>query len=384
MKTPTTSALTIGIVILLAPLWIPANALVSPSPINNKGRLSKSTIEFKDPKTQCDVVLLGCIHGSQSSSDDVRALISDAPTDAVVLELCQPRMVDLIRYVDEQQHLTPLEQYSKMVSSVFQRQEWPTLLPLLLVSAFSFIQTELSGLRPWYEFATAKQVCEEEGIDVFLADQTRDDTYREMRKFPQTAGTLLTSKERIEQASRVLNRAFLGEADLPVPQLSFLDFITRSSQVVTELFRYMAPFLPILLLTGYSVDELDASIAEYLEGTSLGNPSLSGGLVGGGGGGIQDSIASFGFDILACVFSLALVYTAMALPLAKIILSERDKYLTRNIKRACEFVTEQRDGQPGRVLVVLGFLHCNGIAKLMVAGSDGEEEGRRTTDLIQA
>ena len=61
--------------------------------------------------------------------------------------------------------------------------------------------------------------------------------------------------------------------------------------------------------------------------------------------------------------ALGLAYFGIALPAAKIVVSDRDKTLANGIREACRIATT--DG-PGRVVAVLGFLHVNGIVRLLL------------------
>jgi len=43
--------------------------------------------EFIHPKTGCQVILVGCLHGSSSSAQEVTEILNKKKTDTVVLEL---------------------------------------------------------------------------------------------------------------------------------------------------------------------------------------------------------------------------------------------------------------------------------------------------------
>lgn len=50
----------------------------------------------RDEKTGALVLVVGCVHGAMASANDVRTVISRSQPDAVVLELCQPRLEGLM------------------------------------------------------------------------------------------------------------------------------------------------------------------------------------------------------------------------------------------------------------------------------------------------
>ena len=65
---------------------------------NNADNASSGcSVEFTDPATGCEVVLVGCFHGSQSSARDVQDVLTRKTTHVVVLELCANRFSDLRR-----------------------------------------------------------------------------------------------------------------------------------------------------------------------------------------------------------------------------------------------------------------------------------------------
>lgn len=53
--------------------------------------LPDTTLVLKHPSTGATVYIVGCVHGSEASEDDVRQVIKGEDASVVVLELCQSR-----------------------------------------------------------------------------------------------------------------------------------------------------------------------------------------------------------------------------------------------------------------------------------------------------
>lgn len=148
------------------------------------------TVEFIDPKSQCHVVLLGCFHGTESSSRDVEKVITP-DTSVVALELCTSRFADLKReLMKNEQEETPKKEkpwilaFWEMVSKTIYQRGIPTGLAAAVLGGFSGIQTALSGFTPGLEFTTALQRSERFKCDIVLADQDVDETLLRVGSLP--------------------------------------------------------------------------------------------------------------------------------------------------------------------------------------------------------
>jgi len=162
-------------------------------------------------------------------------------------------------------------------------------------------------------------------------------------------------------------------------QLDMGRTIVRDKDVVMDLIRST---LPSLLFIEFITAAINASL-EHLFGSG-----------GGDGDGIYLATLSFnaifdmtalmttndsmnnGIDLLlniiTSVLAIFLGYTAVVLPMVRIILTERDDQLARGVSAACYIAAEKasRDEEEnqggGRVVAVLGLLHLNGVAKRLI------------------
>jgi pheromone shutdown protein TraB len=200
-------------------------------------------IQFIDPQTQCNVVLLGCFHGTTSSAQDVIDVVTVENTDIVVLELCIQRYTDLQGVIQKQQQqrreevsttegeeagitllvdytnpingktasivhgnqqkhkrtLRWLQSYIQMVSKTIQTQGIATGLAASLLGGVSGLQSAVSGFTPGLEFTTAIGLLDVHNdddessyynFDIVLADQDVDETLRKLGTLPTVAGNI--------------------------------------------------------------------------------------------------------------------------------------------------------------------------------------------------
>jgi hypothetical protein len=117
-----------------------SNAFLTPSrKIVRAGELESSslpTVEFTDPKTHCKVILLGCFHGTESSSQDVKEVVNEE-TDLVVLELCATRFADLRQAQPPPEKQRPwMLDYLDMISKTAEKRGLPTGLAFAILGGF--------------------------------------------------------------------------------------------------------------------------------------------------------------------------------------------------------------------------------------------------------
>jgi len=205
----------------------PSSAVPSPesNPIldskdnsRNKSRYGSNCIRLVDEETNCEVVLVGCFHGSPSSAADVEREIlggenfstKTTATDVVALELCATRFTNLQKHMRQRQkrndHLedngsgntSPLdgmvtsvkqsfrrsERFLQLVSQTTEKRGWSTGIATFILGSATGVQSTLSGFTPGLEFITALNMpssssklsrgggSEKNNYDIVLADQT--------------------------------------------------------------------------------------------------------------------------------------------------------------------------------------------------------------------
>jgi hypothetical protein len=177
----------------------------------SRNAVPRSVVEVTDPETGCQVLLLGCFHGSNSSAADVLNIV-DADTDVVVLELCASRFADLRRDYLMASSCSSSSPSSSSSSSEMKSDEVPVKkkspwilryartvvgtaresgigagLAFAVLGGVSGLQTSLSGLIPGLEFTAALQAATEVNSDIVLADQVVEVTLNNIGNLPATS-----------------------------------------------------------------------------------------------------------------------------------------------------------------------------------------------------
>ena len=361
-----------------------------------------TSVELTDPETGCQVILLGCFHGTLSSAKDVERLLLDkaSPTDAVALELCATRFADLQRELLQQEeslsattNMTPptrtskpwLFRYFSMVAKTSETRGLATGLAAAVLGGVSGLQTAISGFTPGLEFTTALKLAAvsnmEDGkeCDIVLADQNVDETLRRIGNLPQVAFEILIHPATLGDESAALMGAIMGFSEYEPYQVNIGKVMVRNTEAVQDLIRLTLP--PLLLATGMAAvlsHALYDADAAALYNTMVDNsfvvvpPSTN----------FDSSTVALLWNglpgVLARATGLGLGYMSVALPAARVILAERDDILVRGIQAACRVAAakHEKDGKRGRVVAVLGLLHVNGVAKRML--STVKDDSRET------
>ena len=305
------------------------------------------TVEFTDPETGCQVVLVGCFHGTPSSAQDVSNAITP-DTDIVTLELCAARFKDLKRAAEEDLKLKSngFGGYLQLVSKTIETKGLATGLVTAILVGFSDFQSSLSGFDPGLEFKTALDKAILHECDVVLADQVVDETLRRIGSLPQVSWEMNNLSKNMtlvlenwSSNSKSLKHAIVGDERLPRVELG--KFLFRNSAAVKDFLRFATPpftLMFLLLTAGSSYALTDDSIV-------IADPTIQG---------------QFVHYVASAVLFIS-TYLGFFLPAVKVVLFERDQVLTDGIKAAC-----RRAGKGGRVVAVLGFLHVNGVTKKML------------------
>lgn len=343
-----------------------------------------STLELIDGETGCEVVLIGCFHGSMSSADDVTTCMKvDDTTEVVVLELCASRFADLRRDMQRQAEQWQGEsssspdgnvkrprpwlfRFTNMVSKTIKKRGLSTGLAAALLGCVTGMQTALSGLEPGLEFRTALYEVQayDKGprCEIVLADQNVEETLDKIGKlFVVSKDLWLTFFEKGWEPSFGREARALSNAVTGMPgsgnRLNLWDFCVRSPSSVRDMLRLVVPPMIVVQLFAIVVNEIMERL-QAEQGALLDFDPLS--LA------IDPALSPLGIlsVLLANLTILAFGYLTLALPASHIILRERDECLTEGIRAACRLAAENADvTSRGRVVAVLGLLHVNGIAE---------------------
>jgi hypothetical protein len=334
-----------------------------------------SNVELIEPTTRCQVILVGCFHGSQSSARDVELALSER-TDAVVLELCANRFADLKRgEMGSNKELTRpqpwIERFSSMVTQTVKKRGLSTAAAAAVLGGVGGLQSALSGLEPGLEFTTALRLASDNS-DIVLADQDVDDILNRLGNLPETSVSLwknLIDVKNWDQSlfatqSVSLTTALLGDANMN-QYVTLPRFLTRNEAAVRDLVRLFLP--PLIML-----ESINVALGYFLERLLSEPPEIERVAIVNDLSPV-DIFSSFLepallFPVIANVAFLFAVYLSVALPATQIILSDRDDQLAAGVRSACQIAMTRAQGErPGRVVAVLGFLHVNGVARRLNA-----------------
>jgi len=409
-------------VILLLDLSIFSSAFSLPSQrqqrrrslLSTTTRLRGCSVELTDPETGCQVVLLGCFHGSKSSAADVESALK-TPTDVVVLELCASRFADLRNELaledaaaaapnqDAKVKQPWILRYFKMVEMTAQSQGLPTAIAAAVLGAVSGMQTAISNLEPGLEFTTATRIAARENIDIVLADQSVDTTLRKMGSLPQFS--LDMWKEFLFSASRPFNwkgtfgreasalkTALLGNHEGNHRSVTLPAFLTRSDAARKDLLRLtVAPLLLLQLFNvafsqglGYLLLSVDPALAASSSSETTSALMMDSFFTTSASASTNPDLFSSLAILLANAVFVTAGYVSIALPATRVVLRERDDQLTKGIRAACRQIAGSDDQKknvmqsPKRVVAVLGLLHVNGVAQRLLEGG-GDLLERQTT-----
>ena len=368
---------------------------------------NQAAVNFIDPVTGCEVVLLGCFHGTESSATDVEDCLlgkNTHPASAVVLELCPTRFADLRRDILEQTNKESNQKkdwfpaYAASVSKTIQSRGLATGIAAAILGGVSGLQTSMTGFQPGLEFQRAIQVATNDidNCQIFLADQAVETTLQRMGSLPQIAATLLFQKDDrklllLQEDTQTLTRAIFGDSTLlkQGQQLSLASVLTRSRPALQDLARLTIP--PVLALQSLLLLLTTSSV--LVEPTVAADPTSTTVLT------LSDAIETLPLSFeessvwtmmimepLMSAVVLVAGYLAVALPAVRVILTERDEQLARGIRAACRrtagtttttaTTTHEQELPPPKVVAVLGFLHVNGVAKRLLEENDPRNEER--------
>lgn len=293
----------------------------------------------------------------------------EAPTDAVVLELCDARIEDLSRETVEDysmdDFLEDARDFRRFVEGAGERRGPLVAAVTLALGLASLLQANVGGTRSGLEFAVALDIAEEDGCTVVLGDRGIDRTMERISSLPSVSLEMIRSNT-VLQYTNLLKTAVFGDRLLPRgTQISLPRALVRNKGAVTDLARLALS--PILIATFFALSVGSAlNLPLYAEQDSL---DL-----------LLDTAALTTFDerlpiVLKLISSLLTKflafgagYTVLALPASKVIIHERDVYLAEEIRKACGSSMDPLAGQKEstRVVAVLGLLHVNGVAKQLL------------------
>jgi len=119
---------------------------------NSQGETQPYTT-WIDPDSNCQVIVLGCLHGSPSSTADLEGILERTRPAAIVLELCASRYQILQKLMQVKQNEGELKRTKTLFYSTSKVGMSSGIASLILGFA-SGLQTKLSGFEPGLEFVS--------------------------------------------------------------------------------------------------------------------------------------------------------------------------------------------------------------------------------------
>ncbi len=377
----------------------------SPSPLNvaassshlakNQNDETKPYLELIHKDTNTTIVLIGCLHGSTSSSNDVERILNQQPTDVVVLELCPTRFKDLKRYMlqkksssssssiqqEQSGSMFMNNEYLEMVSKTIQTRGISTGIAAGILGGASSISSSLSGFETGLEFITAIEYVERhnkrnnscnDSCDIILGDRLVDETMKGVGSLPRISlnmwnqfinpsrsSTTLSSttatptnvkfnwKETYGIDANVASDAIFGDNKLKQAgyQIDMGKVLTRNENVKNDLLRLLLPTFAFvqmtILLSNGSLLALAASTNNLSTLPQEMNMILDISLL------MTDTdwnnlLVNFIVEVITSGLILAIGYISLALPAVRVILTERDDQLTESIVAACKIASTKQ------------------------------------------
>jgi hypothetical protein len=343
--------------------------------------LSKCSITLVEPTTGCEVVLVGCFHGSPASAHDVAATLSSRPPNVLVLELCPDRFATIREQAQMNARNTRPSVKPSQSAWSSKRGDWALRGVDALLRFVSRAQsTFFSGLEPGLEFVTAVRSCP--NSDIVLADQPVHETLYKLSRVPRgllwNHGSNRPSDDGNSsplQETMALLSALFGSSEVRSSgyhPVNLIEFGMRTRQAQAELLQSVV--LPLILCAGTILTLPALNAARGVDSGAQSDYALDFSLNHHG-----SLLSSSSLILLAINVALVLTfYMGLVVPVVRVVLRERDDCLARGILAACQVAAsanapdEDENDQPAsrRVTAILGLLHVNGVAQRLLCDNN--------------
>ena len=352
--------------------------------------------------------IVGVSHGSSSSSRLVEEVIREVRPQAVVLELCEDRFISIAVdsnivpvgndtlvqiYTKKKSEQENMKAALRMSNRGSQRSKYNSIRASfkfasgqgLVGGVFVCLGLAVSSLqrvaRSWAvsdsssrivaddEFTTAMRVAKSLNIAVRLADAPQNETLQSLKTIlsPQTflpaevfsAFKMLcfSAFGRLTRASNERLSTHIESSVLEQSEWIDIPMVYRDDE---DMLRSLYPILVFLFVTTATqflpLANYGENMANLHENIAVLVPAL------------DASLTSLGIEVDALLDSVSffadILYVLLLLRMTKLIGGDRDIILAENIKTVC--------GEFGGadIVVVVGMLHSNGVARYLLSGVD--------------
>jgi len=395
--------------------WVGHKARVVPrqEPVVQNSEFSSKgpVLTLTEPNTQTRVHLVGVAHGSSSSAELVDDVIAKLNPSNVVLELCDERFLSIsldarvrprnnesmtswfdgkVRIIDEEDRLKSTNALKYSLNRTAQVARWISaqgfvagvfVLMGLAVASLQKAARSGSKVKMSDEFVTAIRAAERQNIELTLGDAPQADTLNSVKRvFTRD----LFDVEQIAEGTKLLWFSMLGVGPYhsnvklgSTMERRLLDesqWLNIPRAYLTN--RTMLQGLFPLLLLSTSATLVTMALKEAGAATDTVDPSAL----------ALDAAVDGSFPTLGLASSFfSVLFSDLPLPveqfvdtsidalgilvlirLARLIGTDRDAILAKSIQDAC------RRHKGEEIVVVIGMLHANGVARWLLSGKDPE------------
>jgi len=368
----------------------------------------KPIITVVDPESQTKISLVGVSHGSEPSATLVAETIQDIKPAAIVLELCEDRFItiSLDSQIKPRNNRTLTLEYEKKRQLLIEKNilspdppssvgassisYWKRTIATLkfaakqdpIGSVFVCIGLLVSTLQRFSrtategdEFVTAMRYAEKYDIPIILGDANQNDTVKSIENV--VSSDTINPKSFLTALNSFIFTAFGIDVPYGRPttgsQAQLRSDILRDSQWISipgtyaESTSMLKSLFPILLIS------LIPALADAAGGGTQLVDAIYGISGQEGAGGIELSpnhIVNYGFGELNVPDTLFAQLSSIVdtlsffilIRMAKIIGADRDIIIAQKVQEAA------RRYKGKELVVVIGMLHCNGVAKHLISG----------------
>jgi len=326
--------------------------------VQNEGPVIRFTVQ----KYNTRVHIVGCIHGSPTSSSYVEKVMNEVNPNAVIVELCEKRYKSLKEdkeIIDNNQIIeTNPEKEILSINNVG--------FLVYCLSILTYSQRTLK-IIPGGEFITAMREAEKRNIPILMGDEEVEKIISSLKNVGNIKSFISNPFSIIETIKSMTfsitgNHQFVefGKNDIKNSQwLNILPAFLREKNLVRDTFLLMSPsIIPVLIVS---------TIATYLIENYESFP-FSNYFMNSVDNDTTDYLYQLG-DILANIFTF--YWALVVVNIFRYVIVERDRIIAARIKNACEQISKEKNNdqdqdQTKDIVCVLGMLHCNGVAKYLL------------------
>lgn len=321
--------------------------------VQNDGPVLSLTL----PKRNVRVHIVGCIHGSPTSSSYVKNVIETVNPSSIVLELCDKRYKSLLedKILIENNEEANHEKEITSIGSVG--------LLVYCLSILTYAQRPLK-IIPGAEFLTAMREAESRNIPIELGDEAVENIIASLKGigniklFLQKPSTILTTIKSMAFSITgnyryISSNNFMANASW----LNILPAFFRETNLVRDTFILMSPsFIPLALVStiaNYVMDNYQSFPFNNFPTDTFDSSAI-------------DHLSQLG-DIITNIFTL--YWGLVVTNIFRYVIVDRDQIIASKISKICTKLSEEKKNNNNEVtdvVCVLGMLHSNGVIRYLL------------------